>query len=437
MRTPPDTLTLPLLPQNEKAEQAVLGAILLENSAYWKIAATLDPSDFRQARHAVIFATMRRLLNNSTPVDLISLYEAGLERHASVSYLTDLAQAVATSASITYHAQLVKQAAHRRKVWQVAQQVADAALRSDEDTAQVVESSLRTLASCLSVDGQAVPLKEAVTGALETLQRLSLTPDKLIGIPTGFPTLDRQSGGFQAGQCIVMGAVTKMGKSSLLLHCLLAAARAGHPVALVSLEMSQTQVALRALASESAIAYYRLRRGLVSTGDAWHTTKEAADRLAALPFYLVEMMDTSMLGILEMGRKLVYQHGIQLLAIDYLGLVQGGQEYKTASENSRLCKVGARQLNLPIIALHQLRRDVSERPDKRPALTDLKQTGQTENDADLVLFLYREGYYHDPGLIEEPAELIIAAQRDGPTGMIPLTWRPDTMAFTEPTDRPV
>ena len=430
MRTPPDTL--PLLPCNEEAEQAVLGAILFSNDAFWKVAGTLEPADFSQPRHAVIFATMRRLLNQQTPVDLISLYEAGLERHASVSYLTDLAQAVATSASITYHAKLVKQAAHRRKVWQIAQQVAEAALRSEEDTATVLESSLQTLASCLSVEGKAMPLKEAVESAMESIQRLALTPDRLIGLPTGFSALDRVTGGFQPGQAIVMAGVTKVGKSSLLLHSLLAAARAGHPVALVSLEMGQTQVALRALAAESGVAHYRLRRGLVSTGEAWSQTVGAANRLGVLPFYLVELMDTSMLAILEMGRKLVYQHGIELLAIDYMGLVQGGQEYKTASENSRLCKVGARQLNLPIVALHQLKREVSERPDKHPQLTDLKQTGQIENDADLVLFLYREGYYQDTGLTEEPAELRIAAQRDGPTGDIPLTWHPETMAFTEP-----
>lgn len=418
-------------PSNLEAEQAILGAILFSNDAYWRIASMLEPSDFYQPRHAVIFATMRRLLNNNTPVDLISLYDAGLERNCTASYLTELAGTVATSASITYHAGLVKQAAHRRKVLTVATKLIDTVNQRPDETDTLLEHSLQTLSSCLSVDGQTIPMKDAVTGALETLQRLSLTPDKLIGVPTGFPTLDRQTGGFQPGQCIVMAGAASMGKSSLLLHSLLAAAKAGHPVALVSLEMGQTQVALRALSAESAIAYYRLRRGLVSTGEAWRTTKDAAERLGALPFYLVEMMDTSMLGILEMGRKLVYQHGIKLLAIDYLGLVQGGQEYKTASENSRLCKIGARQLNIPLIALHQLKREVGDRPDKRPGLTDLKQTGQTENDADLVLFLYRDGYYQDSGLSEEPAELIVAKQRDGPTGTIPLIWHSETMSFTE------
>ena len=433
------TTDLAPMPSNHDAEQAVLGSIIFDNASYWKIAATLEPSDFYQPRHAVIYATMRRLLNAGTPVDLISLYDAGLERNIPAyesSYLTDLVQCVATSASITYHAKLIKKAAHQRKVITIATKLVETGFNRPDDTDKLLEHSLQELSSCLTVDGQTTPMKEAVVEVLETISRLSLTPDRLIGLPTGFETLDRQTGGWQPGQCIVMAGAVSMGKSSLLLHSLLASARAGFPVALISLEMGPAQVTLRALSSESAIAYYRLRRGLVSTGEAWRTTKEAAERLAALPFYLVEMMDTSMLGILEMGRKLVYQHGIKLLAIDYLGLVQGGQEYKTASENSRLCKIGARQLNIPIIALHQLKREVSERPDKRPQLTDLKQTGQTENDADTVILLHRDGYYQDSGLTEEPAELIVAKQRDGACGTIPLVWYAQTMSFAEPPDSP-
>ena len=417
------------MPSNHDAEQAVLGSIIFDNSSYWKIAATIEPSDFYQPRHAVIYATMRRLLNNNTPVDLISLYDAGLERNVESSYLTDICQCVATSASITYHAKLIKKAAHQRKVITVATKLIDTVHKHPDDTDKLLEESLQSLSSCLSVDGQATPMKEAVVEALETISRLSLTPDKLIGLPTGFHTLDRQTGGWQPGQCIVMAGAVSMGKSSLLLHSLLASARAGFPVALISLEMGQTQVALRALAAESDIPYYRLRRGLVSTGEAWRTTKEAADRLAAMPFYLVEMMDTSMHRILEMGRKLIYQHGIKLLAIDYMGLVEGGLEYPDASQNSRLCKIGARQLNIPLIALHQIKREVFNRPDKRPNLNDIKQTG--EADADIVLFIHREGYYQESGLTEEPAELIVAKQRDGPTGTIPLIWKAESMSFVE------
>ena len=430
------TTDLVPMPSNHDAEQAVLGSILFDNASYWRIAATLEPADFYQPRHAVIFATMRRLLNAGTPVDLISLYDAGLERNIPAyesSYLTDLVQCVATSASITYHAKLIKKAAHQRKVITTATKLIDTVNRHPDDTDQLLEHSLQQLSSCLTVDGQVVPMKDAIVGTLDTLSRLSLTPERLIGLPTGFPTLDRQTGGWQPGQCIVMAGAVSMGKSSLLLHSLLASARAGFPVALISLEMGHSQVALRALSAESAIAYYRLRRGLVSTGEAWRTTKEAAERLAALPFYLVEMMDTSMLGILEMGRKLVYQHGIKLLAIDYLGLVKGGNDFEGASENSRLCKIGARQLNIPLIALHQLKREVALRPDKRPILQDLKQTGQTEQDADIVLFLHRDGYYQDSGLTEEPAELIVAKQRDGAVGVLPIVWESQTMSFREPT----
>lgn len=422
---------LAVMPQNIDAERAVLGAILLDNSSYWKVAATLDPSDFYQPRHAVIYATMRRLLNQSVPVDFISLHDAGLEQGHETSYIVDLAQDVATSAGIVYHAKLVKQEAHRRKVLTVAQALQAKVAARPEETDRLIEESLQALASCLSVEGHAVPMKDAVVGALETLSRLALTPDRLIGIPTGFQALDRLTGGFQPGQSIVMAAVTGMGKSSMLLHSLLTAARAGFPVALVSLEMGPHQIAQRALAADASISFYRLRHGQVNDGETWRDIKQAADRLGELPFYLVEMGDATMPAVLEMGRKLVYQHGIKLLAIDYMGLVQGGLEYKTASENSRLCKVGARQLNIPILSLHQLKREVSERPDKHPQLTDLKQTGAIENDADLVLFLYRDGYYQDPGTTEEPAEVRIAKQRDGATGTVLLIWHPETMSFTD------
>lgn len=423
--------TLIAMPANDAAEQAVLGAILLDNSAYWKIAATLEPADFRQPRHAVIFATMRRLLNQNVPVDLISLYDAGLEKNTESSYLTDIAGSVATAQAIVYHAKIIKQAAHRRTLLTTLERLTQSITNNPADTERQLESSIQSLASCLTADGQIITMQEAMSHTIETLQRLALMPDKLLGLPTGFDSLDKLTGGFQAGQSIVMAAVTKMGKSSVLLHSLLAASQAGHPVALVSLEMGQTQIALRAIAAHSGLPFYRLRRGLVSDGEPWAKTIRSANALGALPFYLVEMGNATMPGILEMGRKLIYQYGVKMLAIDYMGLVQGGLEYKTASENSRLCKIGARDLNIPILALHQLKREVSERPDKRPQLTDLKQTGNIENDADVVLFLYRESYYTNTHNLDDPAELHLAAHRDGPTGMMPIIWHPNTMSFTE------
>lgn len=219
--------------------------------------------------------------------------------------------------------------------------------------------------------------------------------------------------------------------SACALHLALTAARAGHPCAILTLEMSRTQLALRFLSKETDLPYGVLRRGLQVNAGAWPTLTRAANSLALAPIYLAEMDQVTMLDIVQLARQLVIQHGIQLLVIDNMNLVAGAHEYKSMSENSRLVKLGAKELNIPVVALYQLKREVDQKPDPHPVLSDLKQSGSIENDADIVLLLFRKGYYEDTGETSQDAELELAKHRDGPTGVITCQWHPDTMSFTE------
>mgnify|MGYP001574125801 FL=1 len=410
------------------AEMAVLGAVLLDNESFWKIAGALTPADFGYPKHAVIFATMTRLMTRGERVDYLTLTDAGLQ---DAGGLVDIGQSVVTSQGIVHHAALVKKAAQLRALAQVGVELTALAQDTTQDAHSCLVRAVRTLSACLSTKSTATALKDVLADTLALIERLGSASSKLIGITTGWNQLDYLTGGFQPGQNIVLAGRVGMGKSSASLHLARAAAQAGSPVAILTLEMSRMQLALRLLARETNLSYGVLRRGIAPDAGAWPSLTRAANDLAQAPIYLVEMDQVTMLDILQVGRQLVIQHGIKLLVIDNMNLVAGAHEYKSMSENSRLVKLGAKELNIPIVALYQLKREVDSKPDPHPVLSDLKQSGSIENDADLVLLLFRQGYYEDTGETSQDAELELAKHRDGPTGVIQCQWHPDTMSFTE------
>ena len=410
------------------AEQAVLGAILLDNTAYWKIAGSITAVDFGYPKHAVIFATMTRLMAKGERVDYLTLTDAGL---TDAGGLVDIGQSVMTAQGIVHHAALVKKSALRRALAGVGVELTALAEDATQDAHSCLVRAVQRLSACLSTKSTATALKDVLADTLALIERIGSANSTLIGIPTGWTQLDYLTGGWQPGQNIVLAGRTGMGKSACALHLALTAARAGYPCAILTLEMSRTQLALRFLSRETDLPYGLLRRGIQNTAGAWPTLTRAANSLALAPIYLAEMDQVAMLDIVQLARQLVIQHGIQLLVIDNMNLVAGAHEYKSMSENSRLVKLGAKELNIPVVALYQLKREVDQKPDPHPVLSDLKQSGSIENDADIVLLLFRKGYYEDTGETSQDAELELAKHRDGPTGVITCQWHPDTMSFTE------
>lgn len=416
-----------LPPQNLEAETCVLGAILLDNAAINKALEILVSDDFYRNSHRHIFRAMVALTETSEAVDEVTLTDYlrrrnELEQVGGATYLTSLANSVPTAANIAYHARIVREKALLRGLIHSATEIVSAAYQGRDPADVIVDQAEQHIfnISTRRTRSSFILLGDAVKEGFRVVEQLSSQDGHLTGIATGFPKLDELTGGLQPGDLVIVAGRPTMGKTAFALTI---AAHAGiehhKTVALFSLEMSKLQVVLRMLCSEARVDQANLRRGFMGRED-WRRLTYAGSRLSDAAIFLDDNPSTSILEARAKTRRLKAERGLDFVIVDYLQLMRGtGQaenREKEISEISRGLKAMARELDVPVIAVSQLSRAVEGRAMKRPILADLRESGALEQDADVVLFIYRDE--QEKGV----AEVIIGKQRNGPTDTVRLAW---------------
>jgi replicative DNA helicase len=429
-----------LPPQNVDAERSVLGAMLLDNGCIADVSEILTPSDFYAPSHQLIYESALELYEQSKPVDFITLGERlqrkdALESAGGRDYLILLGQALAGAGRAVHHAQLVRDCARLRGLMnECATLAAEAQSFRDEDVDQFLENAEKRIYDVVrSADSREV---RSLSGLMaEEIKRVDNLTDREIrcsGLRTGFNVLDDMTFGFQPGDLIILAARPSMGKTALALNMLENAARLSEvAVAFFSLEMSTEQVGRRLLCSRARVSAEKLRKGTLS-GAERRQLVDAAHELGTTPIFVDDTPGLSVLSLRSKARRLKAAHDIQMIIVDYLQLMEAPQAESRQIEISiisRSLKGLARELKLPVIALSQLNRSVDSRDDKRPRMSDLRESGAIEQDADLILLLFREEYYKPTEANRNKATLDVAKQRNGPTGSVDLQFTREFMRF--------
>ncbi|MCF6094655.1 replicative DNA helicase [Microaerobacter geothermalis] len=419
-------------PQNIDAEQAVLGAVFLEIDALIAASEILSPEDFYRTSHQRIFQVMLDLYERGEPVDLVTVTaelsnRKLLEEVGGVSYLTDLAQSVPTAANVEYYAHIVEEKSILRRLIRTATKIASEGYSGSEDINQILSHAERSILEISQKKATRgfIPIKDILMETFERIEFLSNHQGQVTGIPSGYGDLDKMTSGFQPSDLIILAARPSVGKTAFALNVAQnVAARYNHSVAIFSLEMSAPQLVQRMLCAEANIDAHKLRTGRLEDGD-WEKLSFAISTLAKSQIYIDDTPGITVTEIRSKLRRLKTEHGLGMVLIDYLQLIQGrgrGGENRQQeiSEISRSLKGLARELNCPVIALSQLSRAVEQRQDKRPMLSDIRESGSIEQDADIVAFLYRDDYYDPETDKKNIIEVIIGKQRNGPTGKVEL-----------------
>lgn len=428
-------------PQDIKAEQSVLGAMLINKEAVSEVAEMLNPEDFYRQTHRLIFAAMLALYGRNEAIDLVTMTnelqkEGKLEDAGGVSYLTLLANVVPTAANVKYHAQIVEEKSILRQLVEGGTRIATLGYEGAEEVKDIMDEAEKTILRISHRKGgkDFTPIGEVVGTTLDEISNLIETKGGITGLRTGFIDFDRMTAGLHPSDFIILAARPSMGKTALALNiaqniAIRGAGQGEDPkkIAFFSLEMSREQLVQRMLCSEANIDAQQLRTGQVPEAE-WTGLWQAADKLAKAKIFID---DTPGLRIMEMrskARRLQAQEGLDMIIVDYLQLMQGSNSranqdnrQQEVSEISRGLKALARELQVPVLALSQLSRGVESRQVKKPMLSDLRESGSLEQDADIVCFLYRDDYYKAED--EEPThitELIVAKHRNGPVGRVNL-----------------
>ena len=425
-------------PQSPDAEMSVLGAILIHGDAVSRAIEILLPEDFYQDAHKLIYQAAVNLFNRTQPVDVVTVGEElrqqnHLERVGGLPYLMELASLVPTAAHVEHYSRLVKDSATLRRLIDTATRLVSESYKGEQSPRELLDWAQQELFQ-LTQTGQrdVVKLHDVLIETFNRLEQLYANKGKLVGVPTGFPDLDRMTAGLQRSDLIIVAARPSMGKTMLCLN--LARHVAVHekvPVAVFSLEMSREQLAMRLLSAESDLPAHRLRTGELD-GEMWGQLSSALGHLSEAPIYIDDTPGLSALELRAKARQLRVRHKIGLVIVDYMQLMQGRRSenrQQEISDISRSLKALARELDVPVVALSQLSRAVESRTDKRPMLSDLRESGAIEQDADIVAFLYREDYYSKDAENPDVTELIVSKQRNGPTGTIQLLFKKDVGKF--------
>ncbi len=424
-----------LPPQNIEAEQSVLGGILIENEAINRVTEILDPEDFYRDAHRKIFSALINLSERDEPADLITLTNElrkidQLDSIGGASYVASLVDSVPTAANIEYYAKIVKEKAILRKLIQTSTEIITQGYEDRGDVEGFLDEAERAIfeISEKRVRPSFYSIREIVKQSFTTIERLFQKKELVTGVPSGFKELDRMTAGFQPSDLIIVAGRPSMGKTAFCLNVAQYAAIENKiPVAVFSLEMSKEQLVIRMLCSEAHVEGTRLRTGFLNESD-WPKLTIAAGNLSEAPIYID---DTAALSVLEMrakARRLKSDHGLGMLIVDYLQLMKGRARVESRqqeiSEISRSLKALAKELNIPVIAVSQLSRKTEERTGNRPQLSDLRESGAIEQDADLILFIYRDEVYNksEDNPNRGKAEVVIGKQRNGPIGKIDLAF---------------
>ncbi|MGH7256558.1 MAG: replicative DNA helicase [Nitrospirales bacterium] len=431
--TPPDTSEPRLPPQNLEAEQCVLGAILLDNGAIAKAMELLTEEDFYRTAHRKIFTAMLDLSEQSEAIDLLTLSEhlkekGEIEAVGGSAYLAELVQVVPTAANIRYHSKIVSEKSLLRRLISTSTDVIARGYEGTTNPEDLLDYAERVVFSLAQgkLGVGFTPLHHIIKESLDLVDRLSKRQERVTGIPTGFSRLDDLTAGLQPSDLIVIAGRPSMGKTSLALgiaeH---AAVHYGHTVGIFSLEMSKEQLVLRMLSSLALVDSHTLRVGRLQKEDWWRLA-EAAGKLEQAPIFID---DTGALTVQQMrgkARRLKAERGLDLLVVDYLQLMQGASDSESRqqeiSDISRSLKALAKELNLPVVALSQLSRAVESRKPPIPMLADLRESGAIEQDADLVIFIYRDEVYNSDTDRKGVADILVKKHRNGPTGEVELVF---------------
>ena len=429
-----------VMPHSPEAERSVIGSMILDQEAIAAAAQILSPEDFYQKQFQVLFQAMVELYNEGKAVDLVTLQDRLRENGAppeicSLEYVGDLVDATPMSVNIRQYARIVADKAQLRALIRVNEDIANTCYAGQERVETIMEEAERDLFQVLRRRGSAdfVPVREIVITALERIQAASRNKGAVTGLATGFTDLDYKTSGFQPSDLILVAARPSMGKTAFVLNIAQHMAfKNNRTVALFSLEMSKEQLMNRLFAMESKVDAQLLRNGNLSDSD-WESLLDGADVIGGSNLIIDDTPGISVTELRSKCRKYKLEHDLDIVMIDYLQLMQGGRRSESRqqeiSDISRSLKEIARELNVPVVALSQLSRAVEQRPDHRPVLSDLRESGAIEQDADVVMFLYREDYYKKDTERKDIAEVIIAKQRNGPIGTIELAWMPKYTKF--------
>lgn len=428
-------------PQNLDAEKSLLGAVLIDEETLADIAEHVAPKDFYDKRHAAIFGGMMRLYERHKPVDLLTLTDElkkkdELDAIGGSAYLTELTNYVPTAAHAESYAEIVSQKAVRRRLIKASAEISEMGFNEETTTQELLQQAEAELfgVSDQSLKQDLVSIEEILTDSFDRMEELHRNKGALRGVRTGWRDLDNMTAGLQRSDLIILAARPAMGKTTLVTNLAYNVATvAKQSVLFFSLEMSKEQLVDRMLADASGVDAWNIRTGNLSDED-FSKLSEAMGEMAEAPIYLD---DTPGLTVLEMrtkARRAAHDTPLGLIIIDYLQLMQGsgkdnGNRVQEVSEISRGLKLIARELNVPVIALSQLSRSVENRSPQIPQLADLRESGSIEQDADIVMFIYREAYYNPETERENITDLIIAKHRNGPVGKVELYFHPERLRF--------
>jgi len=434
-------------PQNIEAEQCVLGGVLLENEAINNVLEILVPEDLYRESHRKIFTAMIALFEKSEPIDLITLTNILKSRNqlddvGGSAYLSSLVDSIPTAANISYYVKIIKEKALLRGLITTATEIITRGYEDEEDVADLLDQAERSIfqISENQIKPSFYSMKSILKESFKTIEKLYESREIVTGVPTGFDEIDKLTSGFQPSDLIIIAGRPSMGKTAFSLNIARhAAVEKSIPVVVFSLEMSKEQLAMRMLCSEAKVDAHRLRGGFLGETD-WPKLTRAAGMLSEAPIFID---DTPALSLLEMrakSRRLMADHKLGLVIVDYLQLMRGRGLYhrgrtsmetreQEISEITRSLKALAKELHVPVVALSQLNRKVEDRQDKRPQLADLRESGAIEQDADLIAFIYREEVYEKTEGNKGIAEIIIGKQRNGPVGKVELAFLDQYTSF--------
>lgn len=426
MNTPDKTI-----PANPEAEEAVLGSLLIDPDAVIKVASFLEPDDFYREKNSWIYQAILDLHERREPADFVTLVDElerrdQLQQVGGAAYITSLINSVPTAVHVEHYAHIVERTATLRRLIAAAGQIAALAYEEAEDVDEVVDRAEQLVFSVSErrIRHDLTPVRQIMHGVVDRLDYLHRHKGELLGVPSGFGKLDKLLGGFQKSDLIVLAARPGVGKTSLALNIAVnAAKRYGQRVAFFSLEMSSEQLVQRLLSAETGINQQKLRLGEIAD-DEWPILMEAAGVLSETLLFIDDTPAMSALELRTKARRLQAEHGLDMLIVDYLQLMRSDARSENRVQEisyiSRALKSLARELEVPLIALSQLSRAVEARSDHKPVLSDLRESGAIEQDADIVMFIYREDMVKENTERKNIADVIVAKHRNGPTDTVPL-----------------
>ena len=436
-----ETLIKRVMPNSLEAEQSVIGSMIMDQDAIVTAMEILLQEDFYHKQYGILFDAMIELYSSGQPVDLVTLQNKLKEKDvpqevSSLEFVGELVRAVPTSANVKYYCNIVKENSMKRKLIRVTEEIENECYAGKESLESVLDKTEHDIFALLSsrTGGDYVPIRQVVMNALEKIEKASQQDGNVTGIPTGFIDLDYRTAGLQPSDLVLIAARPSMGKTAFVLN--IAQYVAFHEnmcTAIFSLEMSKEQLVNRLFSLESRVDAQALRTGNLSDAD-WAKLVEGAGIIGDSELIIDDTPGISISEMRSKCRKYKLEHDLKLIIIDYLQLMSGSgrstdSRQQEISAISRSLKALARELNVPVLALSQLSRAVEQRPDHRPMLSDLRESGAIEQDADVVMFIYRDDYYNKDTELKGISEIIIAKQRNGPIGTVNLAWLPEYTKF--------